>query len=191
MGLSVKEGAVFGYLTVIRQTDKRVKGAKIWECICKCGKSVEAKTDYLQQGWKKSCGCLRSEKASARIPEIQALKNKHPKSVYKLNTLIRTTKSNAKKRGLEYSLTDSEVFQIASKACHYCGFLDFTKDGAASSTLYSQWFSGIDRKDNEKGYTLENSLPCCKICNRAKNNMQYDDFLRYILRIKGHHGITK
>lgn len=191
MGLSVKEGSVFGYLTVLEETGKRIRGAKVWKCRCSCGKVVEAKTDYLQQGWKRSCGCLRSQKASARIPELLALKNKNPKSVYKLNTFIRNTKSGAKKRNLEYSLSDKEVFDLISKPCHYCGFLDFTKKGMESSTKYSEWFNGIDRKDNKKGYTKENSLPCCKICNRAKNNMEYEDFLRYIFRIQRKNGITK
>lgn len=46
------------------------------------------------------------------------------------------------------------------------------------------YFNGIDRVDNFKGYTLENSVPCCTICNRAKSNMLYDDFMSYIQRFK-------
>ena len=44
-------------------------------------------------------------------------------------------------------------------------------------------YSGIDRKDNEIGYTLKNCVPCCIICNRAKNSLSFDEFLAWIGRL--------
>ncbi len=42
----------------------------------------------------------------------------------------------------------------------------------------------IDRKDNLLGYSKENSLPCCFVCNRAKGNMSYKNFILWIKAIK-------
>ena len=43
--------------------------------------------------------------------------------------------------------------------------------------------NGIDRIDSSKGYTVENSVPCCKYCNTAKNTMSVDEFLKWIGRV--------
>ena len=43
--------------------------------------------------------------------------------------------------------------------------------------------NGIDRIDNNIGYTKENSVPCCEICNKAKRDMSYNDFINYLKRI--------
>jgi len=40
--------------------------------------------------------------------------------------------------------------------------------------------SGIDRKDNNLGYTPENSLPCCTLCNMMKRTYSYDNFYKII-----------
>lgn len=40
-------------------------------------------------------------------------------------------------------------------------------------------YNGIDRIDNAKGYTIENSVTCCKRCNFAKRNMSYDEFISW------------
>ena len=41
-------------------------------------------------------------------------------------------------------------------------------------------YNGIDRKDNNIGYIIENCVSCCGICNRMKMDMSYDDFLNHI-----------
>lgn len=47
---------------------------------------------------------------------------------------------------------------VQAKECHYCNDNIFR-----SSQGY-----GLDRKDNDLGYTLENSIPCCSHCNFFK-----------------------
>ena len=80
-------------------------------------------------------------------------------------------KSGAKERCYEFKLTIAEFECLIKQSCHYCG----TK---------KQKYSGIDRKDNSKGYLIDNCLPCCSICNRAKNDMKYEDFIDWIKLIK-------
>jgi hypothetical protein len=37
--------------------------------------------------------------------------------------------------------------------------------------------NGIDRADNALGYTVENSVSCCKICNIAKRDLTIEEFI--------------
>jgi endonuclease I len=36
---------------------------------------------------------------------------------------------------------------------------------------------------NSKGYSLENSVPCCKECNHSKGDMTMDEWRTYMLRM--------
>ena len=46
--------------------------------------------------------------------------------------------------------------------------------------------NGIDRIDNNIGYTNENSVPCCKTCNFAKNILSESQFYLWIKKIYEH-----
>lgn len=77
----------------------------------------------------------------------------------------------ASRRGLEFSLTDVEFSSLVHSECSYCGKLPNPRNG-------------IDRVENTKGYTLENCVSCCFICNRAKNDMSREEFIEWATRIK-------
>jgi hypothetical protein len=63
---------------------------------------------------------------------------------------------NAKKRGREWTIPEDMFWELVSGPCHYCG---------GPCGVYG---CGLDRKDNDKGYTPENSVACCKRCNYTK-----------------------
>jgi hypothetical protein len=44
-------------------------------------------------------------------------------------------------------------------------------------------YNGIDRVDNKKGYTEENCVSCCGLCNRMKMKMGLSDFAKHIQKI--------
>lgn len=41
-------------------------------------------------------------------------------------------------------------------------------------------YNGIDRKNNSKGYTLENAVPCCGQCNIAKASFTEHEFISWV-----------
>ncbi|MGJ4945153.1 HNH endonuclease signature motif containing protein [Bradyrhizobium sp. HKCCYLS1011] len=51
--------------------------------------------------------------------------------------------------------------------------------------------NGIDRKDNGQGYTIENCVPCCSVCNHAKHTMGYEQFIMWISRAYHHVAATR
>lgn len=78
-------------------------------------------------------------------------------------------------------LTDEELTSIIFSCCTYCGALP-NKTYAKCKLA----FIGIDRVDSNKGYTIDNCVPCCMICNRAKNDMPLDEFLVWINQLVNH-----
>jgi len=53
-------GQVFGNLKVIKLVEERgAFGKIIFECVCACGNTTQAKADSLKRGLVKSCGCLK------------------------------------------------------------------------------------------------------------------------------------
>lgn len=53
-------GKQFGFLTVLRIANEKVRGCIAWECQCSCGNKCLATTFALKSGHKKSCGHLRT-----------------------------------------------------------------------------------------------------------------------------------
>jgi hypothetical protein len=81
-------------------------------------------------------------------------------------------KTGARVRGLCFLLTFKQFKQIMAQPCLYCGEDRLTR--------------GIDRWENNLGYTLENSRPCCRICNRMKWSMDCQEFVDHIQRAAEH-----
>lgn len=44
-------------------------------------------------------------------------------------------------------------------------------------------YSGLDRVDPSQGYTIDNIVPACIICNRAKADMTIEGFYAWINRV--------
>jgi len=102
-----------------------------------------------------------------RMLDNKELEERYRNSIHKHGQTIKGKfthyKSGAKQRGLEFSLTKEQFETYWQKSCFYCG--DKIK------TI------GLDRIDNSKGYTIDNVVPCCKICNRMKMNLNKDEFI--------------
>jgi len=90
----------------------------------------------------------------------------------KIEGRFRAMKGSAKKRDYPVEINLEEFTEIVSNPCVYCG-----EDNKRI---------GIDRIDNSKGYTLENSAPCCAICNMMKKTMSVDDLKDHIKKIYNH-----
>lgn len=157
-------GKKFGRLTVTQRVYPNVKKWRImWLCECECGKEIIVDGGNLRNKHTKSCGCLKKE-----YGEIIGKLNKLTFGLASIRQTIRTYKLNAKKRGLEYGLTDKQFEEITQKDCYYCGAKPKT-----ISTLNNgngdYKYNGIDRINNNKGYIIGNIVPCCRKCNRAKD----------------------
>lgn len=157
-------GQQFHLLTAVEYLGQSPKGS-MWRFRCDCGNLVDRSYSNVVQAKKgngtKSCGCLKKSKDAARrqIPEMR---------------MWGEYRSNARFKNRVLSLTLSEFLALVRQPCVYCG---------------SPPLSGLDRVDSEIGYTSINSVPCCKICNRAKREMPLTEFQAWIARLIQHHTV--
>lgn len=104
--------------------------------------------------------------------------------------VFRYYEANSKRRGIKFKITFEEFKTYIHKNCFYCGAPPSNKMNPSygygrvcRSTLM---YSGVDRKDNSKGYTLDNVVPCCKRCNRIKSDLfTYEEMLKLSEFLKG------
>lgn len=168
------EGQRFGKLMVMNCIKEHSgKNAK-WLCRCDCGNEAIVESGSLRSGHTKSCGCLKGSKPGhGSLPYGQAAFNA-------VNCFYR---NSATKRNICFDLTKDEFMQITQQNCHYCGV---HPENVYTLPTGQYIYNGIDRKNNNVGYTIENCVPCCEICNKAKRHMGYDDFLKWINRLTIH-----
>ena len=57
-----REGQRYGRLVVLSQAPTTARNAS-WRCQCDCGTTIIVRADMLQNGYTKSCGCLRRDSA--------------------------------------------------------------------------------------------------------------------------------
>jgi hypothetical protein len=81
-------------------------------------------------------------------------------------------KNRAEKKEREFTLTEEMFEQEVMKDCYLCG--------KSNSDTHC---NGLDRFDNEQGYTDENVVSCCGNCNYLKRNYLYEDVLEKCERI--------
>ena len=98
-----------------------------------------------------------------------------PPNVAAYRLIVRTYRLSARRKGLEFTLSDSEIKNLLDGNCRYCGSepCGISKKGLKGSYTYS----GIDRVDNTLGYVGGNVVSCCKQCNMAKGVMTEDQFM--------------
>lgn len=83
--------------------------------------------------------------------------------------------SNARQRGIEFTLTFSDMSRLMSrKKCFYTGLVMETKRGDETYPVPARYRS-FDRLDPNKGYTRENTVMCCHFINQLKNHLFEDD----------------
>lgn len=86
-----------------------------------------------------------------------------------INDIYYKYKLRAPKRGLEFNLSKDYFKTHWRKDCYYCG-----------DTMINV---GFDRIDNAKGYTEENTVPCCTQCNWMKHKMSQEEFFNRLQKI--------
>ena len=168
-------GKKYGKLTIIRRNGSTVGGGVKWLCVCECGNETTVLGDLLRRGTTKSCGCLRSE-SIARATEAWKL----PRGDGAFNWVYDDFRRRARRYGCEWNLTKEQVREIIGQPCVYCGSPFSNNFGEKHGFNGGIKYNGLDRIDNDKGYTIDNVVPCCRSCNVAKNNRTLEEFKKWV-----------
>lgn len=93
---------------------------------------------------------------------------KRKKYYNKFEPKIKNYKKSAIDRNHEWKLTDEEASDIFTKNCNYCNKI----------SIIGEDMNGIDRVNNKLGYTPENCVSCCGMCNIMKKEHSVEDFIK-------------
>jgi len=141
-------------------------------CQCEdCGEVREVQFHSLckrtNSQFKKDGKTLCSDCANHRMSGEKSGRFKHGQVRYP------EYRNNAQRRNLDFQLTPEEFKELVGQPCHYCG-------GYSIETNPKSRGNGIDRKDSNIGYLVDNCVPCCATCNFFKNTMEYTQFIKKI-----------
>jgi len=165
----------YGRLIVLERRGSTKHGQARWLCECSCGNLVIVKGTSLRSGNTKSCGCLQKERTNKLVPSGEA----------SFSQLLAQMKYSAKRRGYEWQLTKEQAHVFMQQPCFYCGI----EPSRQINSIYcnrAHLYNGLDRIDNERGYMIDNVVPCCSKCNYAKHTMCQEEFKNWICRIYEH-----
>lgn len=89
-------------------------------------------------------------------------------STNNFNRRLRAIKQQSQKKGIFWDpeLTDEICREMMMNPCFYCDYI-------SEKTL-----NGIDRMDNQDGYTVKNAVSCCKNCNFIKATLDPVTFIQ-------------
>lgn len=171
----IKVGDKFGYLTVLKldaKWQRNNSGKSNWliECLCDCGVICYRKRWELINTIR-SCGCKQGN-----IKYSNSLQDS-------INQVLASYKLNAKTRNISWDLSEEQATILIFSKCFYCGIANSNKKISRYTEKIKLLYNGIDRIDNKQGYTIENSVPCCKNCNLVKRDMSIYDFVDNIKNI--------
>lgn len=166
-------GDRFSRLTVISFSHHDKRWRRHYLTRCDCGQEKTVQGTLLRSGNTRSCGCLSRE--------VKALTRK-PENGSEITAVILGYKRHADRRGFEWALSREQVRVIIGKRCHYCG-AEPSNMKATKNSITPFVYGGIDRINNKVGYLMENVVPCCAVCNRAKGVLTPQEFYAWVKRI--------
>lgn len=159
-------GKQFGRWTVIGLSPK--EGRKTyWTCQCECGNVKDIRSDILQSGQSKSCGCLKSEVSAANVSKNHTHKQSGTR-IYRIWQGIKRRCEN---------VNEPCYYRYGGRGIKVCD--EWNKDFIAfyewaMSNGYADDLS-IDRIDNNGNYCPENCRWSTnkEQCNNRRTNVLY------------------
>jgi hypothetical protein len=115
---------------------------------------------------------LHRDKANERNREYKIRKRLGIRlpTKHKWQTRFKDLKRKCTTKNIQLELTSLYFRDLISRSCWYCN-------------TPGEPYVGIDRIDSEKGYLIDNCLPCCSMCNYMKNVYDRDKFLEQVKKI--------
>ena len=110
---------------------------------------------------------MRKPGRTKKPPRSRSIKEVFEKRVF------HSFKSNATGKKHTFKLSLEQVLNLVYQNCFYCNSPPQNKMSVKHKRYmgYILYYTGLDRKDNSKGYTLSNVVPCCARCNSIKSNL--------------------
>lgn len=170
----IKTGDKFNRLTAVKLSHIGKHNRSYFLFRCECGNKKILLGSLVKSGNTKSCGCLSAEvKKNRRMPQNHS----------EITAIILGYKRHAIDRGFKWKLKRNDVENIIKQNCFYCKSIPANIKKTRNSVNGGLLYSGIDRIDSTRDYTKNNVVPCCRICNYAKSNMDTNTFQEWAIKL--------
>ena len=116
--------------------------------------------------------CLSCREKNKKQDKLRDKTHRNLLSRININQSFSSYIKDAKRRNIDFHLSKELFCNIIEKNCHYCGEINEEKK-----------FNGIDRMESTLGYSVENCVSCCSLCNYLKNRTPMNIFLKRVRHI--------
>lgn len=99
------------------------------------------------------------------------------------NRIVRSYNCSRNKK-LGFNLSREVLIKFFISPCFYCGIASSNCCSLKTSKFH---YNGIDRVNNDIGYTESNCVSCCIICNKSKRKRTQTEFLSWVTQIYNKH----
>lgn len=123
---------------------------------------------------------IKNTKSIKELKEIYPAKKSNGSNIFLIK--VNSKRGGANAREIPFNLERNICISLILSDCAYCN---------RKINPELNYYSGIDRINNELGYIEGNCLPCCKFCNFAKSNLTLQEFQNWINKIKKYQEKTK
>src|ERR1700689_949017 len=96
----------------------------------------------------------------------------------------------AKRRGHDFKITRIQFELLVIGNCYYCGLEPKQELKRLKSRKLQVYYNGLDRFDHNKGYTIDNAVPCCYYCNHGKADLSFEEWKEHLKRIFKYQGFN-
>lgn len=178
-------GQRFGSLVIVCATSDRQRGGVVYVARCDCGREIKVTKQHVER-MTTHCGCKGVGKARKSMPGSLGIAGLNSGARHKassrsaMRSIFAAYRQSARKRGFRFDISRTDFLEMIKRNCHYCGAPPSNERKAGDVVII---YNGIDRVDSSKGYSIANCVPCCRVCNIAKNAMSVDDFRDWVKNI--------
>lgn len=141
-------GKKFGMLTAIGIDDSKKGRKTYWVCQCDCGNVKSVRSDTLQSGCAKSCGCLKAKQDKVNL----TANHSHKMSGSRIYNIWQGMKARCNNpNNVRYHRYGGRGIKVCEEwEESFEAFYQWAKDNGYSEA------KSIDRVDNNKGYAPNN-----------------------------------
>lgn len=134
------------------------------------------KSEYDKQYRQKNKEKIEERLSSWYIQnkEIQIKKAREWKQANPLKSQYLRYKERAVKKNIDFNIDLDDFVSYVKEPCVYCGF--------------NGGILGLDRIESALGYTTDNVVPCCKVCNYMKFDHTLENWFSYMHQVLEYQG---
>lgn len=183
MALKPEIGKRYNQLEIISEEIRTNKSGRLFEVRCDCGKVEFKIAKHIVTGRCKSCKSCASKRTAKKYPP--PINSQYIGSLGK--TYFSSLANGAKRRGLEFSITQQyawSIFENQGGVCKLSGLpITLSVKTKKCNPDYTAFTASLDRIDSNKGYVEGNVQWVHKAINKLKNNLNEVDFIEMCTQV--------